>query len=51
MAPETCPVCGHLTSPGAHVIETLPGWTMPTVRCPSFAEFVLDSDVVLFDLE
>lgn len=47
--PALCPICGHLTATGAHEFQTVPGYSLPFIACPSFAEVVLDAEVIVFD--
>lgn len=46
---EDCPVCGHLLETGAHDFVAVPGSDLPMLRCPSFQEFYLDHDFVIYD--
>lgn len=46
---DDCPICGHMTDTGAHSLETTPAHPLPFLLCPSFAEFVLDGQVIMFD--
>lgn len=46
---DDCPICGHSTDTGDHRLEVAPGRRLPFLICPSFTEFYLTAECVIFD--